>query len=356
MQGTPSSVERLRTAIKGRRPWLVTVMLVVGGALHYSAQIRSIPETHLALTRHAMERVLFMLPVVYAAFTLGVAGGLVTLSVAVLIMIPRILYISPTPVDAAVETLAVVLVGVLISWMVQRQERERRLRLKALADLDRSEAMLRHYLRQIIRVQEDERRRLARELHDDTAQALVILSHRLDALDAYHEQLPEPVVQRLDELLELADDILRGVRRFSRDLRPPVLDDLGLVPALESLISDLSREGMRAEFQVLGPRRSLSPEVELTLFRITQEALRNVQKHAEASEVLVRTEFEDARVSITVRDNGKGFRMPEEIGNLAEMGKLGLLGMQERVLLIGGDLRIESEPGKGTTIAVHVGV
>lgn len=355
MQGTPPFVGRLKTVLRGRRPWLVTVMLAVGAALHYSAQIRSIPETHFALTRHAMERVLFILPVAYAAFTFGMVGGLVTLSVAVLIMIPRILFISPAPADAMVETVAVALVGVLICWMVETQERERRLRLKALADLDRSEAMLRHYLRQIIGAQEDERRRLSRELHDDTAQALVVLSHRLDALlNAYREQLPERVLQRLDELLELADDILRGVRSFSRDLRPPVLDDLGLVPALESLTSDLSQEGIRAEFQALGPRRSLSPEVELTLFRIVQEALRNTQKHAEASEVLVRAEFEDARVSITVRDDGKGFKMPEEIGSLAEMGKLGLLGMQERVQLIGGELMIQSEPGEGTTIVVDV--
>jgi signal transduction histidine kinase len=268
-------------------------------------------------------------------------------------MLPRILYISPSPADAMVEMVAVILVGVLISWMVETRERERRLRLKALADLRRSEVMLRHYLRQIIGAQEDERRRLARELHDDTAQALVILSHRLDALDAYREQFPEPVMQRLEELLELADDILRGVRRFSRDLRPPVLDDLGLVPALESLTTDLLQEGTRAEFQVLGHRRSLSPEVELTLFRIAQEALRNVQKHAGASEVLVRVEFEDASVRISVEDDGKGFRMPEEMATLAEEGRLGLLGMQERVQLIGGDLRIRSEPEKGTTVAVH---
>jgi two-component system sensor histidine kinase DegS len=354
MEGTLPLVERLKRAMKRRHPWLVMTMLAMGAALHYSAQIRSIPETPFALTRHAMERVLFMLPVVYAAFTLGMLGGLVTLSVAVLIMLPRVLYISPSPADALVEAIAVVLVGVLISWMVETQERERRQRLKALADLDRSEAMLRHYLRQIIRAQEDERGRLARELHDDTAQALVILSHRLDGLDAYREQLPEPVMQRLEELLELADDILRGVRRFSRDLRPPVLDDLGLVPALESLTADLQREGIRTEFDVLGHKRSLSPEVELTLFRITQEALRNVQKHADASGVWVRVEFEDAGVSITVRDNGKGFRMPEEIGDLAEAGRLGLLGIQERAQLIGGSLTIQSELGEGTTIAVDV--
>jgi two-component system sensor histidine kinase DegS len=346
--------ERLRTMITRQRPWLVGVMLVVGTALHYSAQIRSIPETHLTLTRHAMERVLFMFPVVYAAFTLGMVGGLIALFCAVLAMLPRIFFISPTPVDALVETIAVALVGVLVSYMVEAREREKRLRLKALADLDRSEAMLRHYLRQIIQAQEDERRRLARELHDDTAQALVILSHRIDALDAYRDRLPAPVIQRLEGLLELADDILRGVRRFSRDLRPPVLDDLGLVPALESLTSDLTRQGIRTEFEVVGHRRSLSADVELTLFRIAQEALRNVLKHAEASDVWLRVEFEDASVRIEVKDSGRGFRMPDEMGDLANGGRLGLLGMQERAELIGADLDVQSEPGNGTIVAVRV--
>lgn len=354
MQEALPFVARLRRTMDGWHHWLIMSMLAVGAALHYSAQIRSVPETPFALTRHAMVRVLFMLPVAHAAFALGMTGGIATAIAAFLIMLPRVLYLSLSPVDAMVETIAVTLVGVLISWMVETQQREKRLRQEALTELHRSRAMLRHYLREIIKAQEDERRRLARELHDDTAQAMVILSHQLDALCTYPEKLPEPVVQRLEELLELSDDTLRGVRCFSHDLRPPVLDDLGLVPALESLTADLPREGTRTELDVLGHRRSLSPEVELALFRITQEALRNVQNHAEASEVRVRVDFEDARVRIEVRDNGKGFRMPPEIGNLAEVGKLGLLGMQERVQLIGGSLKIQSELGEGTTIVVDV--
>jgi signal transduction histidine kinase len=303
-----------------------------------------------------MERVLFVLPIAYAAFTLGMAGGLATLAIAVLIMLPRVLLISPSPIDALVETVAVALVGGLMTWMVETQEREKQLRQRALAELHKSEARLRFYLGQIIRAQEDERKRIARELHDDTAQSLVAFSRRLDALDTLREQLPAPALQHLEELRGLADNTLQGVRRFSQDLRPPVLDDLGLLPALEWLTADLMREETRAELKVLGESPGLSPEVELVLFRIVQEALRNVKKHAQASKVLVKVEFGDARVRITVRDDGQGFAMPEAVDSLSDEGKFGLIGMQERAQLVGGTLSVQSELGQGTTVLVDVPV
>ncbi len=356
MVGRSSAEERLRRLMVRRDFWLIAVMLAVGAVLHYGAQIRSLPEVPFALTRHAMERVLFLLPIVYAAFTCGIAGGLLTLAVAVLIMLPRVFFISPTPGDAFMETVAVALVGGLMSWMIETQERAKKLHQRALAELHKSEAKLRFYLRQIIRAQEDERKRIARELHDDTIQALVVLSRRLDALDAFREEFPEPAVQRLEELRGLADDILQGVRRFSRDLRPPVLDDLGLVPALEWLTAELSRDEINAELKVLGESRSLSPEVELVLFRIVQEALRNVKKHAQASRVLVKVQFEDARVKISVTDDGRGFRLPAAMDGLAEVGKLGLIGMQERAQLVGATLEMQSEVDKGTVVVVDVPV
>jgi two-component system sensor histidine kinase DegS len=354
--GATSPREGLKRTAANLHFWLVVAMLAVGAMLHYTAQIRSVPEVPVALSRHAMERVLFVLPIAYAAFNFGMVGGLATVAAAVLLMLPRVLFISPHPVDAFVETVAVALVGGLMSWMVETQEREKDLRQNAFAKLRTSEARLRYYLRHILRAQEDERKRIARELHDDTAQALVVLTRRLDALDTYSGQLPDPVMQRLGELRELADDILVGVRRFSRDLRPPVLDDLGLLPALELLTADSEQNGIKTELKVLGERRSLSPDLELVLFRIVQEALRNVKKHAHASKVLVQVEFGDATVKIAIKDDGKGFRLPEDMDSLAEVGKLGVIGMQERAQLVGGALNVQSLLGKGTTVAVDVPV
>jgi two-component system sensor histidine kinase DegS len=214
---------------------------------------------------------------------------------------------------------------------------------------------LRSYVRLITRAQEDERKRIARELHDDAAQNLAFLSRQIDSLTTFGERLPEPTVQRLEQLRELTSTTLQGVRRFSQDLRPPALDDLGLLPALEGLTADLlKRIGMETELKVLGDQRRLSAETELVLFRITQEALRNVEKHSGASVVMVTVEFSEARVGITVSDNGIGFHLPETMGNLAHLGKLGLIGMQERAQLLGGTLAVQSDPGHGTAVVVDV--
>ncbi len=214
---------------------------------------------------------------------------------------------------------------------------------------------LRFYVRQITRAQEDERKRMARELHDDTAQSLALLSRQLDASTTFYEGLSEPVLQRLDKLRELTGSTLQSVRRFSQDLRPPALDDLGLMPALEGLKMELSkRGGTEVRLEVAGQPRRLSAEMELLLFRIAQEALRNIEKHAQASVAVVSVGFEDARVRITISDNGKGFHLPEMPGKLAQAGKLGLIGMQERAQLLGGSLTVQSEPGEGTTVMIDV--
>lgn len=211
------------------------------------------------------------------------------------------------------------------------------------------------YIGQITKAQEDERKRIARELHDDTAQALIDLSRRLDNLATSREKSSEAVTERVEEFQELIDNILRGVRRFSRDLRPSVLDDLGLLPALEWLTANLiAEQGIKAELKVYGQKRRLAPEVELALFRIVQEALNNVRKHSRASQVVTTVEFGEGKVAITVQDNGQGFELPNRTGDLTTMGKLGLIGMHERAHLIDGVLTVRSAPGRGTTVTVNV--
>lgn len=211
------------------------------------------------------------------------------------------------------------------------------------------------YVRQITRAQEEERKRIARELHDDTAQALTVLSRGLDALIVSPDPLPQSALERLEELRRVGEEISKGLRRFSRDLRPSSLDDLGLLPTLEGLASTLTEEdGIEAELKVVGQRRRLSPETELVLFRITQEALNNVKKHSRASKVVTTVEFADGAVQITVHDNGRGFELPSRTSDLAAAGKLGLVGMHERAQLISGSLTVQSKPGKGTTVTVRV--
>jgi two-component system sensor histidine kinase DegS len=214
---------------------------------------------------------------------------------------------------------------------------------------------MRFYARQITRAQENERKRIARELHDDTAQALIHLARRLDNLATQHAEMSESAEERLEEFQELIDDILQGVRRFSRDLRPSALDDLGLLPALEGLMGDIEAgNGVETGLRICGDRQRLPPEVELALFRIVQEALNNAKRHSQASQVVTTVEFGKGGTRITVDDDGQGFEVPDRAGDLVSTGKLGLIGMQERAQLLGGTLKIRSKPGKGTTVTVEI--
>ena len=218
---------------------------------------------------------------------------------------------------------------------------------------------MRFYVRQVTRAQEDERKRIARELHDDLAQSLLLLTQGLDFLSSTtRKKLSDAKLkQSLEKLRSQAIDTLEGLRRYAQDLRPPILDHLGLLPALEWMAEELAKKhGIDARVKVIGSERSLPVEVELLLFRIAQEALTNTRKHAEASRARITLEFGDDKVVLTINDNGKGFKLPRGLGDFASVGKLGLAGMQERARLIEGRLRIQSAVGKGTTVTVEVPV
>jgi len=214
---------------------------------------------------------------------------------------------------------------------------------------------LRYYLQEITRAQEEERKRIARELHDDTAQVLGSLSRQLDNFVRKRHGLAPNEVLFLKDLQAQLNRGVQGVNRFVQDLRPSLLDDLGLIPALRSLVKGLQEsDGISSDLKILGKERRFSPEVELLLFRIVQEALNNIRRHAQASEAQVAIEFAEDRVKVTVADNGQGFSLSGRVDDLPRSGKLGLAGMRERAGLLGGTLEVQSTPGKGTTLTIKV--
>ena len=214
---------------------------------------------------------------------------------------------------------------------------------------------LRYYLQQITRAQEEERKRIARELHDDTAQALYALTRQVDNFVRSNDDMPAESIEFLKDLGGQARRVLQGVRRFSQDLRPSMLDDLGLVATLRWLVGELKeRSGLEIDLRLAGSESRLPPEVELALFRIVQEALRNVEKHAEASRANVEIEFGKDKIVVSVSDNGKGFQLSGDLGALPREGRLGLAGMEERTRLLNGRITIESAPGKGTKATVTI--
>jgi len=214
---------------------------------------------------------------------------------------------------------------------------------------------MRFYARKITQAQENERKRIARELHDDTIQSLIALKRHMEALTAAGD-LPEKAVDRIRRLQQETGDMIQRVRRFSQALRPSILDDLGLLPTLEEMMTDLRREGLHTEFYLIGTERRLSSEAELILFRIAQEAISNVRKHAQANRVTMTVEMSDSAVKLTVQDDGKGFHPPALTDHPSNSGGLGLIGMHERAKLLGGTLVVDSAPGQGTRIYVNVPV
>jgi signal transduction histidine kinase len=490
--------------------WAVVALLAATTFIHYfRAQMLPAP-ANTFLSRHAVDRILFVLPIAVATYAFGLQGGLITLAAIILAMLPRAIWISAYPTDALVEAAAAAVVGYFVIRIIDAQAQERALRQEIVArqlqvqqkmnevaeritaelELDRiltkviqiaeeltgadgggialldgggenirypylhnlpmelanvsiakgeglagkvistgqpaivddyqayqnaipafAEANLasavavpivsgdrvvgalslvttnqekhfsdsdlailtnigrqagiaiqnaqlyermRFYARQITRAQEDERKRVARELHDETVQMLIALSRRLESLTTLPEPLPEAAMERLTALQQLIGTTLQGVRHYIQDLRPPTLDHLGLVATIEGLTDDLTEDGIEADLGVSGETRRLTPETELVLFRIVQEALSNVRRHSGASHALVHVRFSPDSVRVKIEDDGHGFDAPARIDDLLSTGKLGLIGMHERAHTLGGILTIQSGAGEGTAVMIDV--
>lgn len=334
-----------RERLRDRRFWIVQALVLGIAVIHTSLEgLGRLPDT----PEYLLPISTFFIPVLYAALSFGVEGALPTALWCVALSIPNI-YIfhhGAERLGVAAQLTLLVLMGTVVAVRV---DRERRAKVAAqaanrrLADVQKS---LESYIEMALKAQEEERHRLARELHDDTIQDLALVKTAL-------EEIPQLSDGRQ---LQLIDDALQrcidGIRRFCRALRPSVLDDLGLVPALEWLLTDLSRRGgPSTRLELRGEPVHLDPEQELAIFRIAQEALRNVERHARADQVVVSFAYRPGHVCLEVSDNGCGFD-PCEVPE----GGLGLTGMQERARLVAATLQVSSRQGStSVTLEVPVG-
>jgi signal transduction histidine kinase len=212
---------------------------------------------------------------------------------------------------------------------------------------------LHDYIGAITAAQEDERTRLARELHDDTIQAVIALKQRVQL--AQRTMKDQQGKQSLKDLEALAEQTVENLRRLTRALRPIYLEDLGLVTALDMLAREVSQNhNIKVSFQKTGQERRLNREVELSLYRIAQEALSNVAKHSQTAEAQLRITFDQQEIRLDVTDNGVGFDLPKSPTDFVSNGHFGLLGIHERVDLIGARLELESAKDKGTQLRVRL--
>jgi signal transduction histidine kinase len=218
-------------------------------------------------------------------------------------------------------------------------------RLADMAEnLHKARRSLQGYVGSITRGVEDERKRLSRDLHDDTLQSLIALKHRVQT-----DQSADPAAN-----LQVIQKVIDDIRGIVRGLRPVILEDLGLAAALENLCRQIEREtGIKTMFQVSGEERRYSGEVELAFFRIAQEGLMNAQKHASASLYKLLLKFEQQEFRMEIIDNGKGFIVPDKFDELVAEGHFGLIGIVERASLIQAEIDISSRLGSGTRIKVN---
>lgn len=237
-----------------------------------------------------------------------------------------------------------------IAAQVERISSENERLFRRLLD---GERRFRGLARSVWQVQEEERRRLARELHDSIGQTLVGLIHQVDRLSG---RVSGEETRRLAADVEsLARQALDETRELSRLLRPPVLDDLGLEPALAWLTRTLGeRTGLETELNCSLPESRLDPEVETLIFRVVQEALSNAIRHAPGARVGVKVVQGSASLQVEVRDNGPGFEADEMMAAGGPVTSAGLRGMRDRVELFGGRLHLRSTPGEGTEIRIEL--
>jgi PAS domain S-box-containing protein len=251
-------------------------------------------------------------------------------------------------------------VGHLVAWrgrparLVQINDITERLRTQQTLErlnreLEVSHERLRALSRRLFEVQEEERKRLARDLHDDVGQALTALKIQLESLARPGGELAPR--SRVDEIVDTVQHTLERVRQLSLSLRPPQLDDLGLAAALRSHLDRQARvAGLQAHFEAEDAPPALAPDAETACFRVAQEAINNVLRHARARNLWVRLFNTGGRLAISVRDDGRGFDLESVRARAANGASLGLVGMEERMALAGGSFELRSSLGQGTVL------
>lgn len=293
---------------------------------------------------------LFFIPFVYAALVFWWRGILLTWLISMAILAPRINYYTPD-INSLVANVFLLLVPLLIVVIITLQVKWRESEKKASLEREKERQA---YIARIFNSQEEERKRISREVHDDTTQRLWIVANdvqklAVEKIRGIDQQAASELEAVKDTMLSIAED----TKRLSLALRPGILDDLGLVPAIRWLVDQLNRDdSIEAKISVEGRQRKLNQETNNHLFRISQEAINNIRRHAEATVVNVTLSFNEDTIRLLIRDNGKGFLL-KGIDKFPHQERLGLIGIQERARLLNSTLHIDSNPGKGTAISVE---
>lgn len=293
--------------------------------------------------------ILFLVPIIYAAVVFSWQGALATFLLALFGVLPIMLAIWST--SSLTTNMILLLLPLFITSLVAFELARRRRERKHFAE---REAERQVYISKILESQENERLRIAQEIHDDTVQTLLVIANAAQNLIPSNEKDMGDVKKKAEWIRDATLQASEDLRRTSLDLRPCILDDLGLVPALRWLVNN-TNEGSDVNTHIIikGNKRKLLPQAEVSIFRVVQEALNNIKRHSNAKKALVNLEFNKDSLKITIKDDGQGFHPPKKLDGFAAKGKLGLIGMRQRIDLLGGKFQIRSRRGGGTSLLIE---
>jgi two-component system, NarL family, sensor histidine kinase DegS len=292
---------------------------------------------------------LFIIPCIIASITFHLRGSVILSLLSLIFLLPLLKSMWQNP-ESWITNIIFLFLPVILTTIISVEFRLRSRDKKHYAELEKERQL---HLSKILAAQEKARQRIAREIHDESIQTLLATASHTERLRS---------MNNIDEIKTKAVWIEKNIRstvaelrRISLDLRPTILDDLGLVPAIRWLIQEPEgQEGTQIHLKVNGNEFKLPQDTELAVYRVIQEALNNVKKHSRAKNAEINLKFIPGLLTIGVRDDGTGFRVPRRLSGLALNGNLGLIDIQERIQLLGGKLVIKSKPKRGTLLTITI--
>ena len=340
-----------------RRFWLVQLMVVGLAGLHLALDIALSPSMPHAVPA-GMPVVLLIVPISYAALNFGLAGSLSTGLWATVLWLPDLLLPGGDGHvgNDAIELAIVVAVAVFLGRHIEAEHAARSRAEVAEGEYRAAEIRVRRYAGLLLGAQEEERRRLAQELHDEPLQVLVYLARELERLEEASD-MTQDMATSLEHVRQKTIDTMVDLRAVVQGLRPPAIERHGLVAALRGFSAEVMDESnLPCELRITGAERRLTSDVELGLFRIAQESSHNAIRHAKARQLVMTLDFRPNLVRLKVHDDGQGFDFESLDMHVAESSEVhfGIVGMCERARLIGGSLEIRSVIGSGTTVLATV--
>jgi len=352
--------QRIKNSASSASTWITCCLILACALFYYTNQMEgSIIFTVFPWIRsfilfeysHKINAILFYIPLAYASIKFSLKGAITVWIISMIVIHPYLLNYA-LDMTSFIYNVACISIPVFIIAYLNIEFKWRKKERQTLLEKDIARQ---RYLVQVFKAQEDERKLIGHEIHDDVLQELSVAASKIQ--DLIHDKNVNtfPLVERKARIIDnMVASVCNKLRRVSVGLGTNVFDDLGLVPSLRWLVDHFNQENnINAQVLVIGDYKEVPKIIGINVFRIVQEALNNIKKHSDATQVSVIVEFLDHTLNVAIKDNGKGF-VPQTNNELTHQGKLGLVGMQQRAQIINGKLLLQSTPYEATKISIEV--